>query len=168
MTMPADDPPAYSPPSYASTIYTPLVQSNTIRVLTLYPALSHDAEVQCGLLSTEISTCQELEQSYVALSYVWGNLSDPQLVYVNDQEVYIGRNLFKALRHLRRRDRPIRLGQTRYVSTKPILRSETTKFIKCATSILLLWRQLFTLEMMMEATRHHRLGIFSKDRANGH
>ncbi|KXH69268.1 hypothetical protein CSAL01_12495 [Colletotrichum salicis] len=107
--MPADDPPAYSPPSYASTIYTPLVQSNTIRVLTLYPAISHDAEVQCGLLSTEISTCQELEQSYAALSYVWGNLSDPRFVYVNEQEVYIGRNLFEALRHLRRRDRPIRL-----------------------------------------------------------
>ncbi|KAK1701766.1 heterokaryon incompatibility protein-domain-containing protein [Colletotrichum acutatum] len=109
MTLAVDDPPAYSPPSYASTVYTPLAHSDVVRVLALYPAITHDAEIQCELLSTEISTCQELEQSYVALSYVWGDLSDLQLVYVNDHEVYIGRNLSEALRHLRRRDRPIRL-----------------------------------------------------------
>ncbi|KAI3542625.1 hypothetical protein CSPX01_06830 [Colletotrichum filicis] len=107
--MSGDDPPAYSPPSYPSTIYTPLAQSDVVRVLILYPAITHDAEIQCELLSTEISTCQELEQSYVALSYVWGDQSDPQLVYVNNYEVYIGRNLSEALRHLRRRDCPIRL-----------------------------------------------------------
>ncbi|KAK1711735.1 heterokaryon incompatibility protein-domain-containing protein [Colletotrichum lupini] len=107
--MSGEDPPAYSPPSYASTIYTPLAQSDVVRVLILYPAITHDAEIQCELLSTEISTCQELEQSYIALSYVWGDQSDPQLVYVNNHEVYIGRNLSEALRHLRRRGYPIRL-----------------------------------------------------------
>ncbi|OHE97089.1 hypothetical protein CORC01_07530 [Colletotrichum orchidophilum] len=107
--MSADKLPAYSPPTFVSTIYAPLVHPDAIRVLILYPAVRHDAEIQCRLLSTEISTCQELNESYVALSYVWGDLSDPQLVQVNGQGVYIGSNLSEALRHLRRRDRPIRL-----------------------------------------------------------
>ncbi|KAF4785924.1 heterokaryon incompatibility [Colletotrichum scovillei] len=90
-------------------MYTPLAHSDVVRVLTLYPAITHGSKVQCELLATEISTCQELEQSYVALSYVWGDQKDPQPVYVNGHEVFIGRNLSEALRHLRRRDRPIRL-----------------------------------------------------------
>ncbi|WYZ46615.1 hypothetical protein EsH8_IX_000840 [Colletotrichum jinshuiense] len=104
-----DDLPNYEPPSFASKIYTPLAHSDSIRVLVLHPSVDQDSDIHCELLQIRISDCVEIDDSYVALSYVWGDLNDPESVYVNREEVQIGRNLAGALRHLRRGDHHLRL-----------------------------------------------------------
>jgi hypothetical protein len=41
---------------------------------------------------------------YIALSYVWGDMSDKVLIKLNGREAFIGRNLFSALQNLRATD----------------------------------------------------------------
>lgn len=47
--------------------------------------------------------------SYTTLSYAWGDPKATKSIFVSDEELEIGANLFSALQNLRRQDRPIRL-----------------------------------------------------------
>ncbi|KAI0864818.1 heterokaryon incompatibility protein-domain-containing protein [Xylaria cubensis] len=88
--------------------YSNLSSSDSIRVFVL--ASSCDAT---GPIHGEIDECRISgsgeEQGYVALSYVWGSQHDTHEILLGKRHLHIGRNLDSALRHLRRRDRPIRL-----------------------------------------------------------
>ncbi|RMJ09238.1 hypothetical protein CDV36_011128 [Fusarium kuroshium] len=82
--------------------YEPL-ETGSIRLLLLLEADEDDHDLECALLHFEFS---EITQ-YTALSYVWGDESDPRAIYVGDDYLPITPNLEDALRHLRRRDQPV-------------------------------------------------------------
>uniref|UniRef100_L2FDP2 Heterokaryon incompatibility n=1 Tax=Colletotrichum fructicola (strain Nara gc5) TaxID=1213859 RepID=L2FDP2_COLFN len=90
-------------------IYFPLPHSDSIRILILLPADRIDAELQGSLIPTRLSDCEDEHASYVTLSYVWGRKTNSGTAKINGQQLPIGRNISDALRHIRRRDKPIRV-----------------------------------------------------------
>ncbi|CAI0644326.1 unnamed protein product [Colletotrichum noveboracense] len=90
-------------------IYSQLPHSDSVRILILLPADDPDAELQGTLSTTRLSDCQNEDTSYVTLSYVWGQQKHTGLVRIDERYLQIGENLFDALRHLRRRDKSLRL-----------------------------------------------------------
>ncbi|KAK1846110.1 heterokaryon incompatibility [Colletotrichum chrysophilum] len=90
-------------------VYFPLPHSDSIRILVLLPADRIDAELHGSLVSTRLSDCEDEHTSYVTLSYVWGRKTNGGTAKINGQQLPIGRNISDALRHIRRRDKPIRV-----------------------------------------------------------
>ncbi|CAN9429545.1 unnamed protein product [Alternaria alternata] len=81
----------------ANTIYEPLPQGEFIRVLKLQPGKTED-DIECNLDIIDIGTS---EDSYEAISYVWGNANDTIDVQCNGLLVPITASLANALRHFR-------------------------------------------------------------------
>jgi hypothetical protein len=85
--------------------YHPLSkESNVIRLLLLLPSNDEPENLRCGLFEY---TIQEAEGShpYEALSYVWGSGDNARSILIDNQELRVTENLYKAL--LRLRDRKI-------------------------------------------------------------
>lgn len=86
--------------------YEPLEQlKKQIRVLKILPrgvGLIPDLEnldlVYCRVVTASL---EDEDLVFNALSYVWGRKEDAECIVVNDQLVFIGKNLESALRHLR-------------------------------------------------------------------
>jgi hypothetical protein len=78
------------------------LKDDSIRLLSLLPNEDKTAAVQCKLHNNhslqESSTRTHL---YEALSYVWGDKSDPQTIMINGCPVSVTKNLYAALLHLR-------------------------------------------------------------------
>lgn len=79
------------------TIYERLPQGEFIRVLKLQPGKAED-DIECSLEIIDIGTS---EDSYEAISYVWGNANDTIDVQCNGLQVPITASLANALRHFR-------------------------------------------------------------------
>ncbi|KAK3627928.1 hypothetical protein LTR56_018918 [Elasticomyces elasticus] len=80
-------------------MYEPLVPSkNEIRLLRVQPNADRDAEVVCTL---EHATLED-GLAYHALSYTWGDLSNPLTIQVDGHALPITKNLHAALQTLRR------------------------------------------------------------------
>jgi hypothetical protein len=86
-------------------IYEPL-QSNEIRLFYLEPGSKspHDS-LRLSIFINHL----ECLPPYEALSYVWGDNSNPISITVNEQQFYIGRNLYDALIELRAEMSPRRI-----------------------------------------------------------
>jgi Heterokaryon incompatibility protein (HET) len=90
--------------------YRALEHPDSIRLILLQPAISHDADLQCSLLHTTISHCdRDIIDKFTALSYVWGDTKDIGFIYVEQTLVTITSTLEAALRALRDPTRVLRV-----------------------------------------------------------
>lgn len=81
--------------SSSSIIYEPLVHgSNQVRILQLLPG-SFDDHVRCRI------SISDLNSSFEALSYVWGDPKDTRMIEVQGVAIRATKNLETALRHVR-------------------------------------------------------------------
>lgn len=84
-------------------IYEPLPDANHIRLLTVKPAESLDADIECEIGTVSRQESRDLK--YTALSYCWatqdGDASFCCKVSIGGKTKAITRNLFDALRYLR-------------------------------------------------------------------
>lgn len=78
------------------------LESQHIRVLKLEPSSEHDAVIVCSM--SMISLEGTPRPQYEALSYVWGDLSERQEIHLDGQPTPVTRNLWTALRYIRRSD----------------------------------------------------------------
>lgn len=99
--------PPYETPN--AHLYQPLSHPDSIRVLTVFECDSQDDDIECHLAETRLSDSNDDGEGYTAISYAWGDLNFTHEIWLGDQRLLIGANLDTALRHLRRRDIPIRL-----------------------------------------------------------
>lgn len=102
-----DQAPPYETPN--AHLYQPLSNADSIRLLTVFECDSEDDDIECHLAETRLCDVDVNGQGYTALSYAWGDLKFTHEIWLGDQRFLIGANLDAALRHLRRRDIPIRL-----------------------------------------------------------
>ncbi|KAG8158587.1 hypothetical protein KVR01_011709 [Diaporthe batatas] len=99
--------PAYESPN--AHLYQPLSSPDSIRILTLFESDSEDDDLEFYLTEHRLSDFKGNPERYTALSYAWG---DPKLsheIWLGDERFLVSANLESALRHLRRRDSPVRL-----------------------------------------------------------
>ncbi|PVH85130.1 hypothetical protein DL98DRAFT_607686 [Cadophora sp. DSE1049] len=89
--------------------YQSLLEPDSIRVLQLHPASDLTSSPQCDLIGMRLCDSNEPDNSYTAISYDWGNERDSHSISIGSSELTVGKNIHSALRHIRRRDRPIRL-----------------------------------------------------------
>ncbi len=75
--------------------YTHLQGANSIRLLQLEPG-GYGARLKAHLTSSQLG-----DHPYEALSYVWGEPDFSELLFIDDQEFKISKNLHTILRHLR-------------------------------------------------------------------
>lgn len=99
--------PPYQTPN--AQLYQPLSHPDSIRVLTVFECETEDDDIECHLAETRLSDVNDEGGGYTAISYAWGDLKFTHEIWLGDQRLLIGANLDAALRHLRRRDIPIRL-----------------------------------------------------------
>ncbi|PMD37676.1 HET-domain-containing protein, partial [Hyaloscypha variabilis F] len=78
-------------------IYQPILQSNSIRLLTLFPG-TKGTTIQCELQEVSLSNNRP---PYCALSYVWGDPSVTAGIRVHCRELQVTTNLQSALQCLR-------------------------------------------------------------------
>lgn len=90
--------------------YGDLLGTDAIRIIKLHPSNSLDAEVRCELLHTSLTECEEdIHSLYTAISYVWGDVQDTRVIFVDDKKLEITATLHAALRHIRLKKEPARL-----------------------------------------------------------
>ena len=90
--------------------YQPLIESDAIRLVVLQPALHDSEKVQCSLIHTTLSQCEnDIFDHYTALSYVWGDPTDLQTILVDGLPFSVRANLYSALRDLRDNTKTLRL-----------------------------------------------------------
>lgn len=83
--------------SSCSTLYEPLLEEYSFRLLILHPSPSRDAPITCSLITGSLKD----DINYTALSYEWGNPNPPKHILVNGKEVSVTPSLHLALTHLR-------------------------------------------------------------------
>jgi hypothetical protein len=90
--------------------YERLTQPDTIRILQLQPSLNSSSPIHGILITARLSDYNtDLIEHYVALSYVWGSLEDPQTIILNRRLFKVTRNLSNALHGLREQHRVVPL-----------------------------------------------------------
>ncbi len=118
-----------SVPPMSSPLYQPLDPARQeIRLLRVEPA--NDADATPDSLKCELVTDSLLQpkHTYHAMSYVWGDPTDTELIYVNGHEFHATKNLAAFLRGTATRaPTRRRSGWTRSASTSATLRSATTR-----------------------------------------
>ncbi|RKF56433.1 Heterokaryon incompatibility protein 6, OR allele, partial [Erysiphe neolycopersici] len=80
--------------------YPPL-SSHQIRILTLHPGQC-ESPIVTTIQNHDLNT---VDESYEALSYVWGDQTRKVTIQCNDAELRITKSLYEALRQLRYQDR---------------------------------------------------------------
>jgi hypothetical protein len=68
-----------------------------IRLLALQPCANPTTRIECKILNAKLSD----EPEYEALSYMWGDEADPQIIKIDGKEHQIRHNLWLALLQLR-------------------------------------------------------------------
>lgn len=82
--------------------YSPLSKPDSFRVLHLQPSTDPEAQIHCILEEKCLGDYDhDILSPYTALSYVWGDASNPRLIDVDGQDLAITRNLHDALVYLR-------------------------------------------------------------------
>ncbi|POS81540.1 hypothetical protein DHEL01_v200057 [Diaporthe helianthi] len=89
--------------------YRPLSSRDSTRILVLVPAQKLEEDLRCYMDDIRLSDVEDKDQSFTALSYVWGTDEAFHTIWFGNHSLQIRPNLNSALRHLRRRDRSIRL-----------------------------------------------------------
>ena len=85
-----------------NTVYTPLADEKSFRILHVLPAQSFDDPIRCSLWeSKKVGLFPEQRLGYYALSYVWGQPDTAEFIIVNGKEFGIHQNLRDALQELR-------------------------------------------------------------------
>ena len=79
--------------------YKPLSHPNSIRLIILEPGLQSQ-RISCHFLESSLSS-----QPYEALSYEWGDDVPADMIFLDNIEIKIRRNLHEALQHLRWEDK---------------------------------------------------------------
>ena len=79
-----------------------VTKTDGIRLLTVEPAKDSEGTITCKLRDITFAE----KPKYEALSYTWGDEIAKKRIYVNGKEFQVGRNLYDALKHLRRVDQP--------------------------------------------------------------
>ncbi|KAE9367474.1 HET-domain-containing protein [Stipitochalara longipes BDJ] len=86
-------------PGEAPALYSPLDrETREFRLLHLAPSKDFTAPIRCKISQFSLDRCP----AYEALSYVWGDPSVTQDIFIHDQPRAITKNLELALRHIRR------------------------------------------------------------------
>jgi hypothetical protein len=94
-----------SPTRRASFEYEPLIDGDAIRLISLHPSQDDSAPIQCSIKHSTLSRYeQDLQDSYTALSYVWGDPNDIRTIFVDRTPVQVTKSLESALRHLREQE----------------------------------------------------------------
>ena len=107
--------PATPPLAMSSTLdpyrYRKLTDSDAIRLIILQPSLDSADPIQCELIHTSLTECEEdIIDHYTAISYVWGDPDDTREILVDDGKILnITATLDSALRQIRPWNRSIRL-----------------------------------------------------------
>jgi Heterokaryon incompatibility protein (HET) len=87
--------------AFNSSLYNPLSRCPTqIRLVTLHHSVSDEEAPRCTLQTVDIKSSRPA--SYTALSYVWGDPSVVEDIFINGLSVAVTSNLGSALRHIRR------------------------------------------------------------------
>ena len=87
-------------------VYRPLrVSQSEIRILVIRPSADDPAPLQCALEYASLGS----NPRYVALSYCWGDQRLKEPIHIFDSTIQVTTNLARALRHLRQRQRVLRL-----------------------------------------------------------
>ncbi|KAJ4345328.1 uncharacterized protein N0V89_011458 [Didymosphaeria variabile] len=81
--------------SQSSGLYTPL-QEGQIRLISIIPSVDFEAPLICTLRPVSLTQAR-----YSAISYVWGDSSNPEEASINGHIVLLQHNLASALRHIR-------------------------------------------------------------------
>jgi len=82
--------------------YQPLAEPDAIRLVLLHRRLNVSAPLECSIVYTTLSHCDEdLNNHYIAISYVWGDQTNTRLIVVDSCSFRITANLDSALRHIR-------------------------------------------------------------------
>ena len=82
--------------------YEPLLEEDAIRLLELKPTPDLQATLECSLVHTTLSECDnDLVDHYTALPYVWGDAKKTKTISIEGKELDVTVNLEPALRHLR-------------------------------------------------------------------
>ncbi|KAF7870163.1 uncharacterized protein EAF02_009353 [Botrytis sinoallii] len=82
--------------------YKPLTEHDSIRLLVLSPSADSTADIHCDLLTTTLSKVhRDVFSGYTALSYVWGDLEENKVIYIDKEIIGITANLDSALRDIR-------------------------------------------------------------------
>ncbi|KAF8848522.1 HET-domain-containing protein, partial [Acephala macrosclerotiorum] len=90
--------------------YQKLTEPDAIRLILLQPSDDLQSPLECELISTTLSYCQnDLLDHYTALSYVWGDPSLRAMMKVAGRALSITASLDTALRHLRDSSRTRRI-----------------------------------------------------------
>ena len=93
---------SYAPSPYC---HSPLCRrSDSIRLLRLKPHEDETAPIQCQLFNYSLQESNKGPHLYEALSYVWGDLNNPQPIYIDKHPFVVTENLHLALSHLRNRN----------------------------------------------------------------
>lgn len=95
----------------SGTLYSTLSTTRPqIRLVILLPSKDEGESIHCYLQTIDRKTDSEDEENqYEALSYVWGDASKLNIVYLHDQPFQVTTNLYIALRFLRHSSKPRRL-----------------------------------------------------------
>jgi hypothetical protein len=79
--------------------YQALYDTNSIRIIELFPALDRDKPIIINLSEFPLNSPTE----YEALSYTWDNQKPTRDITCNEKSLCVTENVFQALRHLRSR-----------------------------------------------------------------
>jgi hypothetical protein len=94
--------------AFFSCYQEPLLPGN-IRLLRLYPDKAFATPIRCELFHYSLEHAGDSAHPYDALSYVWGDQSNPKSIFVENrestsfQDLSVTRNLYSALLRLRHR-----------------------------------------------------------------
>ena len=80
-----------------------------IRILVMYPSDDPASDIYCELIPVDLALFSKLgieRYPFMALSYVWGDLSPPEKIFLQGKRKEVTPNLFAALRRLRDRCLP--------------------------------------------------------------
>jgi len=89
--------------------YSRITSQGTIRLILLQPSPDLGAAVECSLIEVSLEDCDhDITEHYVALSYVWGDANDKQVILVDGKGLVITASLDYALRHIRDSHRVLR------------------------------------------------------------
>ncbi|KAI1175704.1 heterokaryon incompatibility protein-domain-containing protein [Nemania sp. FL0916] len=83
-------------------LHEPLPSPRSIRLLSLAPSTDSNSVIRCTVATADLDNLRH-EDSYEALSYVWGSPTGTIPIRCNDKELLVTPNLHDALRQLRGR-----------------------------------------------------------------
>ncbi|KAE9368933.1 HET-domain-containing protein, partial [Stipitochalara longipes BDJ] len=90
--------------------YSELEGDDAIRLIYLQPCEDLEARIECSLKDAILTEYgEDIGDHYIAISYVWGDKNDRRSILVDGKRLDITASLDSALRHVRDRQRVLRV-----------------------------------------------------------